>query len=61
MGTVLNVSIEHKWQVKDGTIFNNVVITNDKADASNFVHTWKALNEFEKRNKKKEDDDKKHI
>merc|ERR1711966_217861 len=46
------------WQVKGGTIFDNVIITDDVAEADAFVDKWKALSEVEK-TKKKEEDDKK--
>merc|ERR1712003_180399 len=46
------------WQVKGGTIFDNVIITDDKSEADAFVNKWKALSEMEK-TKKKEEDDKK--
>merc|ERR1712099_27040 len=48
------------WQVKGGTIFDNVIITDDKAEADNFLKKWKDLREAEKSEKKeeeKEDDD----
>merc|ERR1712048_43724 len=47
------------WQVKGGTIFDNVIITDDKAEADTFAQKWKALSEFEKAEKKKEDESKK--
>merc|ERR1712216_465995 len=47
------------WQVKGGTIFDNVIITDDKAEADAFVAKWKALSEHEKAEKKKEDETKK--
>merc|ERR1711994_1153533 len=47
------------WQVKGGTIFDNVIITDDKAEADNFAAKWKTLNEVENANKKEEDDSKK--
>merc|ERR1711907_447487 len=46
------------WQVKGGTIFDNVIITDDKAEADTFAKKWKALSEVEKAEKKKEDDKK---
>merc|ERR1712226_594263 len=46
------------WQVKSGTIFDNVIVTDDKAEADVFAKKWKDLSEFEKE-KKKEDDDSK--
>merc|ERR1712099_44507 len=47
------------WQVKGGTIFDNVIITDDKAEADSFVKKWKATNEVETAKKKEEDDAKK--
>merc|ERR1712113_1026557 len=47
------------WQVKGGTIFDNIIITDDKAEADNFAAKWKALSEVEKEKKKVEDDAKK--
>merc|ERR1719189_3154032 len=47
------------WQVKGGTIFDNVIICDDKAEADAFAKKWKALNEVEKAKKKEEDDAKK--
>jgi calreticulin len=47
------------WQVKGGTIFDNVIICDDKADADAFAAKWKALSEYEKEEKKKADDSKK--
>merc|ERR1712100_972341 len=47
------------WQVKGGTIFDNVIITDDKAEADEFAKKWKALSEVEKAKKKEEDDKKK--
>merc|ERR1719440_1322212 len=44
------------WQVKGGTIFDNVIITDDKAEADAFAKKWKALSEVEKSKKKEEDD-----
>merc|ERR1719422_1779871 len=53
------------WQVKGGTIFDNVIVTDDKAEADNFVKKWKELSAVEKEKKeadkpkeeeKKEDD-----
>merc|ERR1740121_2815783 len=36
------------WQVKGGTIFDNVIITDDAAEADAFAAKWKALSEAEK-------------
>merc|ERR1711968_38060 len=47
------------WQVKGGTIFDNVIVCDDVADADKFAEKWKALSEHEKAEKKKEDDSKK--
>merc|ERR1712194_960527 len=47
------------WQVKAGTIFDNVIVTDDKAEADAFAKKWKDLSEVEKAKKKEEDDIKK--
>jgi len=47
------------WQVKGGTIFDNVIVCDDKAEADAFAAKWKALAEHEKAEKKKEDESKK--
>merc|ERR1711979_121463 len=47
------------WQVKGGTIFDNIIITDDKAEADVFAAKWKALSEVETAKKKEEDDAKK--
>merc|ERR1712050_260885 len=47
------------WQVKGGTIFDNVIICDDKAEADAFSAKWKAISQVEKEGKKKEDDEKK--
>merc|ERR1711933_65382 len=47
------------WQVKGGTIFDNVIICDDKAEADAFAAKWKAISEVEKAAKAKEDDTKK--
>merc|ERR1712119_180297 len=47
------------WQVKGGTIFDNVILTDDTAEADAFAKKWKALSEVEKAKKKEEDDSKK--
>merc|ERR1719237_709951 len=44
------------WQVKGGSIFDNVIITDDKAEADVFAKKWKNLSEVEKSKKKEEDD-----
>merc|ERR1712176_536261 len=45
------------WQGKGGTIFDNVIITDDKAEADAFAKKWKDLSEVEKA--KKAEDSKK--
>merc|ERR1712050_665389 len=47
------------WQVKGGTIFDNVILTDDVAEADIFAKKWKAVSEVEKAKKKEEDDAKK--
>jgi len=47
------------WQVKGGTIFDNIIITDDVAEADAFTAKWRALREVEQ-SKKKEEDDAKH-
>merc|ERR1712187_789845 len=47
------------WQVKAGTIFDNVIITDDKAEADAFAKKWKELSEVEQAAKKAEDETKK--
>merc|ERR1712127_264122 len=47
------------WQGKGGTIFDNVIITDDVAEADGFAKKWKALSDVEKAKKKEEDDTKK--
>merc|ERR1711959_544217 len=47
------------WQVKGGTIFDNVIVCDDKAEADAFASKWKALSEVEKAEKKKEEESKK--
>merc|ERR1712028_206198 len=46
------------WQVKGGTIFDNIIITDDRAEADDFAKKWKALSDVEKEKKKQEDDSK---
>merc|ERR1719190_35484 len=46
------------WQVKGGTIFDNVIITDDAAEADAFAAKWKDLKAVEKEKKKEEDDKK---
>merc|ERR1712056_426 len=47
------------WQVKGGTIFDNVIICDDVAEADAFAKKWKATSEVEKAKKKEDDDAKK--
>jgi calreticulin len=47
------------WQVKGNTIFDNVIVTDDKAEADEFAKKWKALSDVEKAKKKEADDEKK--
>merc|ERR1711939_633189 len=47
------------WQVKAETIFDNIIITDDVAEADSFAAKWKKLNTIEQDKKKAEDDAKK--
>merc|ERR1712003_398476 len=47
------------WQVKGGSIFDNVIVTDDISEADAFAKKWKDLSEVEKAKKKEEDDSKK--
>merc|ERR1712060_588858 len=47
------------WQVKGGTIFDNIIICDDVAEADSMAKKWKALSEAEKAKKKEADDAKK--
>merc|ERR1712228_432588 len=47
------------WQVKGGTIFDNIILTDDKAEADSFAKKWKELSEVEKSKKKEDEDSKK--
>merc|ERR1711920_558705 len=47
------------WQVKAGTIFDNVIVTDDVAEADTFAQKWKELSEAENAKKKAEEDAKK--
>merc|ERR1711957_801951 len=47
------------WQVKAGSIFDNVIVTDDLKEADVFAKKWKDLSEVEKTKKKEEDDSKK--
>merc|ERR1712050_168800 len=48
-----------QWQVKGNTIFDNIIITDDVAEADSFAKKWKDLSAVEKAKKKEEDDAKK--
>merc|ERR1711957_125909 len=47
------------WQVKGGTIFDNIIVTDDVVEADAFAKKWKTLSEAEKNKKKEEEDSKK--
>merc|ERR1711957_934982 len=47
------------WQVKSGTIFDNIIITDDKTEADTFAKKWKELSDVEKAKKKEAEDSKK--
>merc|ERR1712157_672920 len=47
------------WQVKGNTIFDNIIITDDAAEADSFAKKWKDLSAVEKAKKKEEEDGKK--
>merc|ERR1711977_259548 len=47
------------WQVKGGTIFDNIMITDDVAEADEMAKKWKTLSDVEKEKKKEEDEKKK--
>merc|ERR1719506_2936801 len=47
------------WQVKGGTIFDNIIVCDDKAEADAFAAKWKTLSEHEKAEKKKAEESKK--
>merc|ERR1712085_178232 len=49
------------WQVKGGTIFDNIIITDDVAEADKFAEKWKELSEVETAKKKEEEDSKKAV
>merc|ERR1712056_172882 len=40
------------WQVKGNTIFDNIILTDDKAEADSFAKKWKDLSAVEKAKKK---------
>merc|ERR1712061_804003 len=43
------------WQVKGGTIFDNIIVTDDAAEADAFAKKWQDLKEAEDAAKKAED------
>merc|ERR1711879_623029 len=43
------------WQVKGGTIFDNIILTDEVAEADKLAKTWKELSEVETAAKKEED------
>ena len=43
------------WQVKGGTIFDNIIVTDDAAEADVFAKKWKELSEVENAKKAEED------
>jgi len=45
------------WQVKGGTIFDNVIVCDDDADADAFAEKWTKLNEYEKAKEKEAKDE----
>merc|ERR1712014_567137 len=46
------------WQVKGGTIFDNIILTDDQSEADAFAKKWKELSEVEKSKKKEEEESK---
>merc|ERR1712085_190968 len=56
---ISNPAYKGVWEVKAGTIFDNVIVTDDKAEADTFAKKWKALSEAEQAKKKEDDDSKK--
>merc|ERR1719148_567839 len=45
------------WQVKGGTIFDNVIITDDISEADAFAKKWKTLSVVEKAKKEEADEE----
>merc|ERR1719223_2523778 len=43
------------WQVKGGSIFDNIIITDDVAEADVFSKKWKSLSDVEKSKKEEEE------
>jgi len=46
------------WQVKAGTIFDNIIVTDDQAEADKLAELTKKTQEGEKKMKEKEDEEK---
>merc|ERR1739848_476101 len=46
------------WQVKGGTIFDNIIITDDATEADAFAAKWKTLSEAESSKMKAEEESK---
>lgn len=44
------------WQVKGGTIFDNIIVTDSATEADEFAAKWKKLSEHEAAERKKEDE-----
>ncbi|CAK0843300.1 unnamed protein product [Prorocentrum cordatum] len=44
------------YQEKGGTIFDNIIVCDDVAEADEFAKRWRALNKVEKARRKEEDD-----
>jgi len=44
------------WQVKGGSIFDNIIVTDDVAEADAFAKKWETLSALEKAKKKEADD-----
>lgn len=44
------------WQVKGGTIFDNIILTDSITEADDFANKWKALSDVEKEKQKGADD-----
>jgi calreticulin len=49
------------WQVKSGTIFDNILVTDDVAEAQKWVEKSKATQEGEKKMKEKQDEEKRKV
>jgi calreticulin len=58
MRTMLSLDFE-LWQVKAGTIFDNIIVTDDKAEADKFAELAKKTQEGEKKAREKDEAEKK--